>query len=75
MPTTLRMGRELEERYSRLADSTGRSRTFYYKKALEGAIDQLEYEYGILRQVEDYRAGKLDTYSLEEVKAHLGMDD
>lgn len=33
------------------------------------------YEYGILKDVEDYRAGRLKTYSLDEVGEMLGLDD
>lgn len=29
----------------------------------------------ILKEVEDYRAGRLETYGLDEVKQHLGLDD
>lgn len=75
MPTTLRMANDLEERYSHLAEVTGRSKAFYFNRALEGAIDQLEYEYGILKDVEDFRAGKLKTYSLKEVREHCDLDD
>lgn len=75
MPTTLRMPEDLEARYNRLANDTGRSRTFYLRKALEGSIDQLEYEYGLLRQVEDWRAGRLETYTLDEVRQHCGLED
>ena len=75
MPTSLRLPDELEARYTRLARKTGRSRTYYYKEALEESIDRLEYEYGILQQVEDYRAGRLETYSLDEVGEMLGLED
>lgn len=75
MPTTLRMPSDLEARYSNLASSTGRSKSFYLTRALSDSIDKLEYEFGILRQVEDWRAGKLKTYSLDEVGEILGLDD
>ena len=76
MPTTMRMPAEVEDRYKKLADETGRSMSFYYKKALTESIDSLEYEYGLLKQVEDYRAGKLETMSAEEVRSYLdGLDD
>lgn len=65
---------DVMERYTRLAQGTGRSRSFYVNKALKESIDQLEYEYGILKQVEDYRAGRLETYSLDEVRAHCGLE-
>lgn len=71
----LRMPEELAVRYDRLARATGRTKTFYMTEALLDSIDRLEYEYGILKDVEDYRAGRLKTYSLDEVGEMLGLDD
>ncbi len=73
--TALRMPVDLASRYERLAKSTGRTKTFYMNEALADSIDRLEYEYGLLQQVEDFRAGKLETYSLEEVRQHCGLED
>ena len=73
--TALRMPVDLAPRYERLAKSTGRTKTFYMNEALADSIDRLEYEYGLLQQVEDFRAGKLETYSLEEVRQHCGLED
>lgn len=73
--TALRMPVDLADRYERLAKSTGRTKTFYMNEALADSIDRLEYEYGLLQQVEDFRAGKLETYSLEEVRQHCGLED
>ena len=71
----LRMPEDLSARYDRLAKSTGRTKTFYMNEALADSIDRLEYEYGILKDIEDYRAGRLETYSIDEVKAHCGLAD
>lgn len=71
----LRMPEDLAIRYDRLAKSTGRTKTFYMTEALSESIDRLEYEYGILKDVEDYRAGRLETYSIDEVRAHCGLAD
>lgn len=71
----LRMPEDLAARYDRLAKSTGRTKTFYMTEALADSIDRLEYEYGILQQVEDFRAGRLKTYSLDEVEKSLGLED
>lgn len=71
----LRMPEELSALYDRLAKATGRTKTYYMTEALSDSIDRLEYEYGILQQVEDYRAGRLKTYSLAEVGEMLGLDD
>jgi RHH-type rel operon transcriptional repressor/antitoxin RelB len=73
--TALRMPEDLAVRYEKLAKSTGRTKTFYMNEALADSIDRLEYEYGLLQQVEDYRSGKLETYSLEEVRQHCGLAD
>lgn len=73
--TSMRIPSDLNDRYTRLAKGTGRSRSFYINEALAESIDRLEYEYGILRQVEDWRAGKLETYSLDEVRTHCGLED
>lgn len=73
--TALRMPEDLAARYDRLAKSTGRTKTYYMNEALADSIDRFEYEYGILRDIEDYRAGRLRTYSLAEVGEMLGLDD
>ncbi len=73
--TSMRIPSDLNDRYTRLAKGTGRSRSFYINEALAESIDRLEYEYGILRQVEDWRAGKLETYSLDEVRVHCGLEN
>lgn len=49
----LRMPEDLAIRYDRLAKSTGREKTFYMTGALAAEIDRLEYEYGLLKKVED----------------------
>lgn len=71
--SSMRIPTELNERYSRLAKETGRSRSFYVNEALQESIDRFEYEYGILKDIEDYRAGRLETYSIDEVRAHCGL--
>ena len=75
MPTSVRLEPSIEKRLDDLAASTGRSKSFYIKHISERGIDQAEYEYGILRDVEDYRAGRLKTYSIEEVGEMLGLED
>jgi RHH-type rel operon transcriptional repressor/antitoxin RelB len=71
----LRIPEDLAERYDRLARETGRTKTYYMTEALADSIDRLEYEYGILKKVEDFRAGRLETYSLDEVREHCGLAD
>ena len=59
------------KRYENLAKNTGHSRTYYFTKALEESIPKLEYQYSLLKKVEDYRAGRLDTVSIDELENHL----
>lgn len=62
----LRMPRDLAIRYDRLAKTTGRTKNFFMTEALTAEIDRLEYECGILKDIEDYRAGRLETVTLDE---------
>lgn len=71
----LRTPEDITERYTKLAEETGRSRSFYMNKALSESIDRLEYEYGILKKVEDFRAGRLETVTLDELEESLGLAD
>lgn len=47
--TSMRIPTELNERYSRLARETGRSRSFYVNEALQEAIDRLSTSTGFSR--------------------------
>ena len=75
VPTAVRLPAELIERYNNLAKATGRSRTYYVTQALQESIAQLEYEYGLLKKVEDYRGGRLETVTIDELEDHLGLAD
>lgn len=73
--TAVRVPESIIERYTSLAKETARPRSYYINEALAGSIDRLEYEYGILKKVEDYRAGKLETVTLDELEESLDLDD
>lgn len=72
---TLSLPEDLAIRYDRLAKSTGRAKSFYMTEALAAEIDRLEYEYGLLKKAEDYRAGRLETAALDELEESLGLAD
>lgn len=75
VPTSVRLLPSVDERLSKLARLTGRSKSFYISQAIENELERFEYIYSLRQQVEDYRAGKLETYSLDEVGEMLGLDD
>ena len=73
--TSVRMSDKTAEKLDKLSRLTGRSKSYYLREAIESSIDQLLYEYTLLHEVEEIRAGQAKTYSLEEVKAELGLED
>lgn len=75
MTTTVRLPKELEERLARVAKGTGRPKSFYLRSLLEEHIEQLEWEAELEQKVADIRAGRRRTYTHEEVKRELGLED
>jgi RHH-type rel operon transcriptional repressor/antitoxin RelB len=65
----LRLDPRIEERLSRLAKKTGRTKSYYAREAILKHLDDLEDTYLALRRLE--RPGK--TYSAREVKRELGL--
>lgn len=73
-PTSVRLDVETSQRLDRLARRTGRSRAFYLRRAIEEHIDDLEREYDLLAEVEQVRAGRAVTWTLDEVERSLGLE-
>ena len=70
----VRVPDHLRERLDRLAESTGRSKTFYIRQLIEENFDELEYIYGLERDVEAARRGELETKPLDGLWDELGID-
>lgn len=67
----VRLPDELEARLQALAERTGRSRSFYVRRAVLEHLDDLEgYRLAVERLAE-----KLPTVPLEEVERRLGLAD
>lgn len=76
MVTTVRLSAEVDNKLTMLAKETGRTKSYYIRELIENNIEDLVTKYEILKDVEDYRAGKLETLSLEEIeKKHYEMED
>lgn len=75
MSTSIRLNEETSNRLNKLSERTGRSKAFYLRQLIEDGLDKLEYEYGILQDIEDYRKGKSKTYTLEEMEKLYGLAD
>ena len=72
---SLRLPDETFQRLDRLADRTGRSKTFYMQAAIQKHLDDLEDLYLAEQRLIDIRAGKSQTVPLEEVMEHYGLED
>ncbi|NLT29558.1 MAG: ribbon-helix-helix protein, CopG family [Propionibacterium sp.] len=75
MPTSIRLPKEIEQRIDELARRTQRSRSFYLREAVERALPDLEWEYGIVQRAQDVRSGRARTIGLDRAVNELGLDD
>ena len=71
----LRLPPELEARLEALAKATGRSKSYYAREAIIEHIGDLEDIYLAEKHLEDIRAGREDTVSLDELMKRHGVAD
>ena len=70
----VRLPKELDERLAKLARETGRTKSYYARRAIEEWLDEREdYLIALQRREEVERGGR--THSLDEMKRELGLDD
>ena len=72
---SLHLPDDVARRLRRLADRTGRSKTFYMLEAIQDHLDDLEDLYLAEQRLIDLRAGKSGTVPLDDVMKRYGMDD
>jgi len=65
----LRLDPKIEKRLNRLAQKTGRTKSYYAREAILKHLDDLEDAYLALRRLEN----PAKTYSAKEVKRALGL--
>ena len=73
MTYSIRLPEDIEERLEHLATQTGRSKKFYVMQAIEQQLDDLEDIYLAEKRLEDIRAGRSKTHTLDEVERDLGL--
>jgi len=71
---SIRLPEEIETRLTNLADTTGRTKTFYAREAIIEYLDDLEDIYLAQRRLEDLRAGRSGTIPLSEVMKRHGVE-
>ena len=69
----VRLDDNTEKRLERLAERTGRTKTFYARAAIIAHLDDLEDFYLAEDRMRDFRAG--DAIPLSDLKAELGLGD
>ena len=75
MVVSLRLPDDISSRLNALAQLTGRSKTFYMIEAIREHLDDLEDLYLAEQRLIEIRAGRSQTYTLEEVEQRLGLAD
>ena len=71
----LRLPEEIEQRLSALAKKTGRTKSFYAREAIMEHLDDLEDIYLAEERLEDIKAGRGRTFTLEEMELELDLAD
>lgn len=71
----IRLPEEIEARLERLAQATGRTKTFYAREAIKRHLDDLEDIYLAEETANRVRLGQERVYSLEEMRRELGLED
>lgn len=68
---SLRLSNDVESRLNKLAETTGRTKTFYAKEAILKYLDDMEDTYIAINRLET----PSKRISLEDVENELGLDD
>jgi RHH-type transcriptional regulator, rel operon repressor / antitoxin RelB len=69
----VRLPKELDERLAKLAKETGRTKSYYARRAIAEWLDEREDDLIALQRLEEVERGGR-TYSLDEVKRELGLN-
>ena len=71
----LRLPPEIEERLDALAKATGRTKSFYVREAILEHLEEMEDVYLAAATLERVRRGKERTFTTDQLRADLGLDD
>lgn len=71
----VRVPEELETRLDRLAQLTGRTKTYYVREAIEEHLEDLEDAYLAEKVLEKVRSGREKLIPLEDVVTQYGLGD
>lgn len=75
MATSVRLAPHVEQRLDHLAAATGRTKAFYLREIIERGLEDMEDIYLSDKVLEDIRAGRETTSTLDDVEKRLGLAD
>ncbi|MCL1079456.1 TraY domain-containing protein [Parashewanella spongiae] len=68
---SLRLSDSIEQRLNQLAETTGRTKSFYAKEAIAKYLDEMEDKYIAISRLEN----PAPRVSMADVEKELGLDD
>lgn len=71
----LRLPPDIEARLAALAKATGRTKSFYVREAILEHLEDMEDVYLAAATLERVRRGKERTFTTDQLRADLGLDD
>jgi RHH-type transcriptional regulator, rel operon repressor / antitoxin RelB len=74
MATSIRLDPATEQRLDELAIRTGRTKAYYLRELVTNGLADLEDYYLAAATVERVRKGEETVYTVDQVKADLGLD-
>lgn len=75
MPTSIRLPKDIERRLEAMAEKTGRTKAFFIGEMVVRHIDEMEDYYLAAGVVERLFKGQGRTFTAQEVRQYLGLDD
>jgi RHH-type rel operon transcriptional repressor/antitoxin RelB len=75
MAVSIEIPCDVENRLNRLVQATGHDQAFYVIEALREHLDDIEDAYLAASIADEVKAGRMRTYSIEETRRALGLED
>ncbi|MFN8788557.1 MAG: DUF6290 family protein [Neisseriaceae bacterium] len=70
---SIRVSNDIEKRLEHLAKETGRTKSFYVKKALMEYLEDMEDIYLAEKAIEEIKSGRSGTIKWEDLKKELAL--